>query len=160
MIQSSFVIHSLYICTCRLGLKGKVDVTLQIKVHVYMYMYICMINTFPEQSVVFNETNRAALGGIRTYEYSRQLLSYQGMYIVCALYMYTYSTNDGQTAAIYMYTYIESCRNVHLLCPIGEEIGAGGGVELSCSHGDKDGKDVQKTRLIGTQSSGMFMTYG
>ena len=40
MIQSSFVIHSLYVhVTCRLGLKGKVDVTLQIKVHVYMYIY-------------------------------------------------------------------------------------------------------------------------
>ena len=80
--------------------------------------------------MIFNETNRAALP-------------------------ITYSTNDGQPAAIYMYN-VYRVRYVHLLCPIGEEIGAGGGVELSCSHGDKDGKDVQKTRLIGTQSSGMF----
>ena len=101
-------------------MKGKVDVTLQMKVHVYMYMYICMINTYPEQPVIFNETNRAALP-------------------------ITYSTNDGQPAAIYMYN-VYRVRYVHLLCPIGEEIRAGGGVELSCSHGDKDGKDVQKIR--------------
>ena len=65
------------------------------------------------------------------------------MYIVCALYMRTYSTNDGQPAAIYMYN-VYRVRYVHLLCPIGEEIEAGGGVELSCSHGDKTGKMYRK----------------
>ena len=63
------------------------------------------------------------------------------MCTLCVLYIY--STNDGQPAAIYMYN-VYRVRYVHLLCLIGEEIGAGGGVELSCSHGDKTGKMYRK----------------
>ena len=71
-----------------------------------------------------------------------------------AMFSYTY---------MYMYMHVRySCTCMYMIVQyIMNILGSEGRskVKLSCSHGDKDGEDVQTTRLARTQGTGKAHTY-